>query len=116
MSLAVRTRREGDLLVAHLSGDLDREADAALAGLERELAGAAGLVLDFADTAFITSSGLALLVRLARAAQGEGMKVSAVALSEHYRHVFDITQLDTVILVRDDVQAAMAAMSGGGRG
>lgn len=113
MSFEVSKDRAGDIVIARLRGDLDRGADAALVELEAGLAESAGLVLDFAPTDYISSSGLALLVRLARSAAAAGAKVSAMGLDDHYRHVFEITRLDSVIPVRGDEQAALAAVEGG---
>ncbi len=115
MSLTITTEANGEVLVARLTGDLDRAADVPLAELEAGLDPFSGLVLDFTDTGFIASSGLALLVRLVRAAQGAGAAVAAVGLDDHYRHVFEITRLDSVMTVSDDNEAAVAAVSGGAR-
>ena len=113
MSLTVTTRSVGSVAVAGLTGDLDRAADGPLAELEAQLDGVSGLVLDFTDTGFIASSGLALLVRLVRSAAAAGVAVAAVGLDDHYRHVFEITRLDSVMTVTDDDEAALAAVSGG---
>lgn len=113
MSLSVTTEQVGGATVARLTGDLDRGADVPLAELEAGLAGRAGLVLDFGSTGFIASSGLALLVRLIRSAEAEGVAIAAVGLDDHYRHVFEITRLDQFIDLSDDEDAALAAVSGG---
>lgn len=115
MSFSLSVERAGDVVVARLSGHLDRGADGQLGELEGRLAAAAGLVLDFGSASYVSSTGLALLVRLARSAAALGMKVSAVGLDDHYRHVFEITRLDSVILVHSDEGAALAAVTEGGR-
>ncbi len=113
MSLRITTEMAGPVLLARLAGDLDRDADAPLSKLEGSLAGVEGVVLDFAGTGFISSSGLALLVRLVSAAGGGGTAVAAIGLDDHYRHVFEITHLDQFIAVTDDQEAALAVASGG---
>jgi anti-sigma B factor antagonist len=113
MALDVSSQRVGDVLVVRLSGDLDRSADEPLSALEEEISGVSGVVLDFAPTGFIASSGLALLVRLVRTAGATGAAVAGIGLDDHYRHVFEITRLDSVIGLADDEQAALAAVSGG---
>lgn len=113
MALDVSSQRVGDVLVVRLSGDLDRSADEPLSALEKEISGVSGVVLDFASTGFIASSGLALLVRLVRTATATGASVAGIGLDDHYRHVFEITRLDSVIGLADDEQAALAAVSGG---
>lgn len=113
MSFALSTERSGDVVVARLEGLLDRGADERLAALEPGLEASSGMVIDFAGTEYISSTGLALLVRLARAAAAAGAKLAAVGLDEHYRHVFEITRLDSVIPVFTDERAAAVAVMGG---
>ena len=113
MSLTVNTEVAEKVLLAHLDGDLDREADEPLAELESLFGETSGVVLDFTNTGFIASSGLALLVRLVRSASAVGATVAALGLDEHYRHVFEITRLDSVMFVTEDKEAAFAAVSGG---
>jgi anti-sigma B factor antagonist len=113
MSLTVNTEVAERVLMAHLDGDLDRAADEPLAELEAQFGETSGVVLDFTDTGFIASSGLALLVRLVRSASAAGATVAAMGLDEHYRHVFEITRLDSVMFVTEDKEAAVAAVSGG---
>lgn len=115
MSFVLRTERAGAVLIAQLVGDLDRGADETLAELDKAVETVGGVVLDFGRIAYISSSGLALLVRLVRASRLAGTRVSAVGLSDHYRHIFDITQLDSMILVRNDIRSAEAAVTEGGR-
>lgn len=97
MTLSVTTHESDRQLTARLVGDLDRDAEGPLAELNQALDGVDRVVLDFSETHFISSSGLALLVVLARAATTAGSTLCAVGLDDHYRHVFEITQLDRVI-------------------
>lgn len=109
MSLTVITEQDGSVLMARMTGDLDREAEPALSDLGESLEGARGVVIDFSDSGFISSSGLALLVKLVRAGQAAGATVVALGLDDHYKHVFEITRLDQFIVVADDHDAALAA-------
>lgn len=115
MSFVLRTECAGGVLIAQLIGDLDRGANETLAELDKEVGTVGGVVLDFGRTTYISSSGLALLVRLVRASRLTGTRVSALGLSDHYRHIFDITQLDSMILVRNDIRSGRAAVTEGGR-
>jgi anti-sigma B factor antagonist len=115
MSLTVTRDPIGPYLVARLSGELDREAEGDLGELGDSLDGFEGLIVDFSGTGFISSSGLALLVRLVRSAGEADIGVAAVGLDEHYKHVFEITRLDQFLLTAEDHDAAIAALTGGGQ-
>lgn len=108
MSVTVTTEVVDRALVARLAGELDRDAGGALADIGGLVVGKTNLVLDFSGVDFMSSSGLALLVRLLQATRAAGATVSATGLDEHYRHVFEITRLDEVISVTDDGPGARA--------
>ena len=99
MRMSVTTHKADRKLTARLAGDLDRDAEGPLAELQESFEGLDRVVLDFSDTTFISSSGLALLVGLARAATAAGPTLHAMGLDDHYRHVFEITHLDRVIVL-----------------
>jgi anti-sigma B factor antagonist len=87
-----------------LVGRLDREGDAALAAAYRDAtaAGATEVEIDFGDTAYINSTGIALVVRLLAEARRDGRTVRATGLSEHYREIFRITRLSDFMTIVDD--------------
>lgn len=86
LALAGRVDRdaEGDLLAAFVA--------AAESGTER-------VVLDFHEASYINSSGLAAIVALLADARERGIAVAARGLTEHYRHLFEITRLTDLIEV-----------------
>lgn len=96
-----------------LTGQIDRDAAAALAAAY-DTASAADpgvVVLDFTGVDYINSTGIALVVSLLGRARAERRAVHAAGLSDHYRHVFDITRLSDFIQVYADVETALAAKS-----
>lgn len=106
MRMSVTTREADRQLTARLVGDLDRDAEEPLTELQETFGDFDRVVLDFTETSFISSSGLALLVGLARAASAAGPSLHATGLDDHYRHVFEITQLDRVIAVDERTDAS----------
>ena len=75
-----------------LRGRIDRDGDEAMTrawSQAREL-GTGEVVLDFAATDYINSTGIALIVRLLAEARRDGRPVRASGLSEHYREIFRI--------------------------
>jgi anti-anti-sigma factor len=98
----VRGSRE--LATIELHGDI---AVAAEAGLGAAYAEAAALdtgtvLLDFADTAYINSTGIALIVRLLADARRDRREVRAAGLSPHYQEIFRVTRLSDYVRILDD--------------
>ncbi len=58
------------------------------------------LVLDFANVSFLSSIGLALLVRLHKSLVANGRRLSILNLQPHIYEVFNVTRLNTVLEVR----------------
>lgn len=108
---AVTTRTEGDSVVLDLTGDINAFAgddledatDVALAAAPQRM------VLNFAQTSFINSTGIALIVGLLGKARAAKVHVVACGLSDHYREIFEITRLVDFMDLAADEQAALAA-------
>jgi anti-anti-sigma factor len=99
-------------------GDLNGRADAAMdeAYATAAAAGSAQITLDFTDCGYINSTGIALIVRLLTSARADGRSVRAVGLTDHYRHLFEITRLSDYMAITDDEPVGMpsgAATAGG---
>ena len=84
-----------------LHGDVDIDADRALAGAYEHGTenGATRIVLDFAEVGYINSTGIALIVRLLAEARRDRRAVIAVGLSEHYREIFRLTRLSDYVTI-----------------
>jgi anti-sigma B factor antagonist len=88
-------RLRADRAVLDLHGDLDGRASASLGEAYDRAAGndPRGIVLNFEAIDYINSTGIALIVGVLGRARSAGIAVDAVGLSEHYRHIFEITRL-----------------------
>ena len=105
--LTINERREGDVAVLALSGELDL---AGLPAFESELARAETdapqtLVLDLSAVEFMDSSGLRAIVMAHERASQSGRRFVVVAGPPQVRRVFEITQLDTRLELVDDSSA-----------
>lgn len=99
-------------MVLELHGIVDRSVTEQLtAAYERGQASGnpARVVLDFAETEYLNSSGIALVVSILARARAEGRTVAAIGLSEHYQHIFEITRLSDFIEVCPDLDGALTA-------
>ena len=73
--------------------------------------GSGKLVLDLADTTFMDSSGLAVLVSSLQAARKKDGDVYLVGMGTTVRALFELTRLHTVFQIIDDEAGALRALS-----
>jgi anti-anti-sigma factor len=103
--LEARVRDEGDAAVIELTGDIDRDAEAALDAAYSQVEQARSVVLDFTGVAYINSTGIAVIVGLLARARANGQTLGARGLSEHYRQIFEITRLaDFMTIVEEETR------------
>lgn len=90
-----------------LHGDIDRGAEGDVTTAYESVKGSAkdNLTLDFDDVTYINSTGIAVIVGLLAKARKDGLTVEAFGLTEHYRHVFEITRLADFMTIHEDGQA-----------
>jgi anti-sigma B factor antagonist len=102
LAVEVLTSTTGEARLA-MRGDVDVAADEALASAyaQAAAAGAARVVLDFADVDYINSTGIALIVRLLAEARRDHREVIALGLTDHYREIFRITRLSDYLTIAD---------------
>ena len=97
-----------------LIGRIDRDGDEAMtaAYATARTTGSGPIVLDFAGTGYINSTGIALIVRLLAEARRDGRPVRASGLSDHYQEIFRITRLSDFIALEGDAPNDGAAVEG----
>ena len=103
-----RVNVEGDTAIVDLSGDINGAAQPVLnqAYDEAVAAKAKVIVLNFESTEFINSTGIAVIVGVLARARRDQRSVSACNLTEHYRHIFEITRLSDFMPMYEDLDAA----------
>jgi anti-anti-sigma factor len=99
--LEARVYDEGGEAVIELTGDVDRDAEAALDAAYEQVGQAGSVVLDFSGVDYINSTGIAVIVGLLARARTNGQTLSARGLSEHYRQIFEITRLADFMTILD---------------
>lgn len=112
---ATLRRVERGAVIMDLAGDINREAEPILDETYSSATATSCptmLVLNFADAAYINSSGIALIIGLLARARQQGCPVAACGLSDHYREIFEITRLSDFISIHPDEQAALAHTPG----
>lgn len=69
--------------------------------------GARKFVIDFADTGYIDSSGLGVLVSLSKKIREQGGELRLSGLNEDLRTLFELTKLDTLFRITDSKEEAL---------
>jgi anti-anti-sigma factor len=102
--LETTVRPEADGARITLIGRIDRDGDEAMtaAYATAQATGSGPIVLDFAATDYINSTGIALIVRLLADARRDHRPVRASGLSDHYREIFRITRLSDYIVLDEE--------------
>ena len=109
--------RDGTAVV-DLPAQIDRTAERALndayvAALEH---GSKTVLLNFAGVEFLSSTGIALIVGILARARKDGRAITAAALSDHYREIFEITRLADFMTIFPNESAAISGTSGEKKG
>jgi anti-sigma B factor antagonist len=68
------------------------------------------IILNFNDLEYMNSGGIGLLVTLLIRVQRQKQRLIAYGLTEHYRHIFELTRLNEAISMYDAEADALAAI------
>jgi anti-sigma B factor antagonist len=92
---------EGQLIVGNRQ-ELKATIQTALDNGERKL------LIDFAKTGYIDSSGLGALVSISKKVREQGGELRLAGLNEDLRSLFELTKLDTLFAIADSTEQALA--------
>ena len=108
MDLQLATRREGDAAVISVGGDVDNDTAPQLreAIATAFTGGARRVVVDLSATDFLDSSGLGALVGASKEHSGEG-ELTLVCPRPQLRKLFEISRLNEIFEIHDDVASAL---------
>ena len=110
MLLRVDVQDRPDHTVVTASGEIDAStahlvADAVTASL---LSGKRRVLLDFAEVTFIDSTGLGVLVKSHRTAEGTGAQFAVVHPTRQTRKLIRVLGLDQLLHIFDSYEQALA--------
>jgi anti-sigma B factor antagonist len=94
-----------------IGGEVSAFAETALMNAYNQVTAAGGRVvlLNFGGMSYMNSSGIGLLVTLLIRANRQKQRLVGVALSDHYRHIFELTRLNEAIPVYATEAEALAS-------
>jgi anti-sigma B factor antagonist len=115
VAFAIDTAAVGGALVVAVTGDVDIATAPALRDeLAAALAASRCVVLDLGGVGFMDSTGLGILASTHHRATAGGGTLVLARPQRIVRNALRLVQLDTLIDVRDSVDAAVAAAEGSG--
>lgn len=105
----------GDWVVVKMPRTVDAETtptmiDTCLGNLKRH----PQLILDFSETVFLSSAGLAAIIQLDRQARREQRELRVAGCTRDVLRTIQLIRLDLIVPIFHDVQAAVTADSSGG--
>ncbi len=110
MNIEVEEERDNGVLVLLPVGRLDSANARAFESIimAHISNGEQRLIIDFSRLAFISSSGMRVLLMAAKKLQASKGKLVLCKMQSHIHEVFLISGFDQIILIRDSRQSAMA--------
>jgi anti-sigma B factor antagonist len=110
ISATVR-RASGTTSIIDISGDVSAFAEDVLmsAYADASTPSTRTIILNFTNLEYMNSSGIGLLVTLLIRVQRQKQRLLAYGLTDHYRHIFELTRLNEAIGIYDSEAAALAA-------
>lgn len=111
MSFTVRKDEARGVVILGVDGQLivGNRHDLKQKILDAMEAGERKFVIDFTQTGYIDSSGLGVLVSLAKKVREAGGDLRLAGLNDDLRTLFELTKLDTLFTLVGSVEEAVAA-------
>ena len=106
---ATEVRRRDGVCVIDVRSDVDARAEESLdrAWTEALAEEPDAVVLNFTDTGYINSTGIALIVGILASARAHRIPIRAFGLSAHYLEIFEITRLADFLAISPDEDTAV---------
>ena len=107
--MSFRVSRNGEVTLVEVEGQLivGNRQELKQQVLEQLEGGDRKFVIDFANTGYIDSSGLGVLVSLSKKIREQGGELRLSSLNEDLRTLFELTKLDTLFKIADSKDKAL---------
>ena len=107
MSFAIL--KQGEVVVVDVEGQLivGNRTELKTKVLEELERGARKVLIDFARTGYIDSSGLGVLVSLSKKIREQGGELRLANLNDDLKTLFELTKLDTLFQISDTKERAL---------
>jgi anti-sigma B factor antagonist len=107
--MGFRVSRNGEVTLVEVEGQLivGNRQELKQQVLDQLEAGDRKFVIDFANTGYIDSSGLGVLVSLSKKIREQSGELRLSSLNEDLRTLFELTKLDTLFRIADSKDKAL---------
>lgn len=107
--MSFQVSQNGDVTLIEVEGQLivGNRQELKQQVLEQLEGGDLKFVVDFANTGYIDSSGLGVLVSLSKKIREQGGELRLSSLNDDLRTLFELTKLDTLFRIADDKAQAL---------
>ncbi len=107
--MGFRVLQNGEVTLVEVEGQLivGNRQELKQQVLDRLEGGDRKFVIDFANTGYIDSSGLGVLVSLSKKIREQGGELRLSSLNEDLRTLFELTKLDTLFRIADTTEKAL---------
>jgi anti-sigma B factor antagonist len=107
--MGFRVLRNGEVTLVEVEGQLivGNRQELKQQVLDRLEGGDRKFVIDFANTGYIDSSGLGVLVSLSKKIREQGGELRLSSLNEDLRTLFELTKLDTLFRIAETKEKAV---------
>lgn len=107
--MGFQVSQNGDVTLVEVEGQLivGNRQELKQKVLEQLESGDRKFVVDFANTGYIDSSGLGVLVSLSKKIREQGGELRLSNLNEDLRTLFELTKLDTLFRIAEDKEEAL---------
>ncbi len=107
--MSFQVSKSGDVSLIEVEGQLivGNRQELKQQVLDQLESGDRKFVIDFANTGYIDSSGLGVLVSLSKKIREQGGELRLSSLNEDLRTLFELTKLDTLFRITDDKDQAL---------
>jgi anti-sigma B factor antagonist len=107
--MGFRVLQNGEVTLVEVEGQLivGNRQELKQQVLDRLDKGDRKFVIDFANTGYIDSSGLGVLVSLSKKIREQGGELRLSSLNEDLRTLFELTKLDTLFRIADTKDKAL---------
>jgi anti-anti-sigma factor len=111
--LKVHTRQQDGITLLDLNGDVTMFAETELTRAYRAVVegGATALALNFQNTDYINSAGIAIIISLLTEARAAGVALVIAGLNPHYHKIFRMVGLTQYADIYDTEAAAVDALA-----
>lgn len=109
--MSLHVTKTGEVVIIEVEGQLivGNRQELKQRVLDEAEAGARKILVDFAKTGYIDSSGLGVLVSLAKRLRELGGDLRLANLNDDLQTLFELTKLDTLFQIADTRERALAA-------